>query len=1078
MKCSLLKRPILLVMAMLYFSIGTLAQNMLLNMSNVTVKQAMNELKNKSGYSFVYSAGDIDTNRKVDIKAANVTDAINQILDGQDVAYEIQDKNIIVKKLVAQQKHSPENIVSINGIVLDSKGLPLTGASVIEKGTMNGTQTDVDGKFTMSNVHSGSNLVISFMGYLDKTMTARPGASMKIILEEDSELLNEVVVIGYGTVRKSDLTGSIGSVKAGDINSFPSASMLQTISGKTSGMQVKQNTGAPGGTISVRIRGTNSIQGSNEPLYVIDGFPISGSPTNLNNADIESIEILKDASATAIYGSRGANGVVMITTKQGKSGESRIDFEASYSMQSVIKTLDLMNAKEYAQFYNLEQLNDTGKEFFTSEQIANFGTGYDWQKLLFRKAPIYQTNLSVSGGNDKTQFVIGGSIFLQDGIIEGSDYDRYSLQTKINHKVNRYFTINFTSNLTKWNTGRKDSVGGSRGTSIISSTISAPPTLSPYNSDGNYTELATEYPFIATDIINPINFIKEQSDKVSKHGELANVSLIFNPIPELTIKLLGGLQHNNQNSSVYRTREFLHSTGNASLSLSQFTSLLSENTVTYSKIFGNHSITALGGYTFQNFKTTAVSGSGSGFLSDVFNVYSLQSASTPGIPSSSYSKSVLISYLGRINYSFKNKYLLTVSIRRDGSSVFSQGNKWGNFPSAAFAWKASNENFLKDLHFLNNLKIRTSWGRTGSQAIGAYATLSTLASGRTVFDDALYNTFAPGSRLPGNLKWETTEQYDLGVDIGLWNRIDITVDGYVKNTKDLLNTVVLPSSSGYSSTIKNVGKVQNKGIDLSLDARVLTGPVYWNLAANISFYRNKVKKLYEGEDIYGGQINAIIVYDTSNILREGRPIGQFYGYKENGYDEKGKIIYQDLDKDGTITTKDRTYIGDPNPDFTYGFSSDLSFKNFGLNLFFQGSHGNDLFNASAISNTVDYGYGLNMPKEVYYDHWTESNRNAKYPSISYNTTVKVSDRFVEDGSYLRLRNIQLSYNVPTEKLHWNWVKGIQFYVSGQNLLTITDYSWWDPEVNSYGGSSSTSQGIDFNSYPSSKSYTVGAKIRF
>jgi hypothetical protein len=254
--------------------------------------------------------------------------------------------------------------------------------------------------------------------------------------------------------------------------------------------------------------------------------------------------------------------------------------------------------------------------------------------------------------------------------------------------------------------------------------------------------------------------------------------------------------------------------------------------------------------------------------------------------------------------------------------------------------------------------------------------------------------------------------------------------------------------------------------------------VYWNLAANISFNRNKVKKLYEGEDIYGGQINAIIVYDTSNILREGRPIGQFYGYKENGYDEKGKIIYQDLDKDGTITTKDRTYIGDPNPDFTYGFSSDLNFKNFGLNLFFQGSHGNDLFNASAISNTVDYGYGLNMPKEVYYDHWTESNRNAKYPSISYNTTVKVSDRFVEDGSYLRLRNIQLSYNVPTEKLHWNWAKGIQFYVSGQNLLTITDYSWWDPEVNSYGGSSSTSQGIDFNSYPSSKSYTVGAKIRF
>lgn len=1069
-------RCFLCILVLLFSPSMIFAQNQVIRLSgkNLTLMSAFKQIEKQTDYSIDFDANVIDTSIRIRevTQPMRLDQLMDVILENTSYQYSIENKHIFIKKA-----RLAENTRTVSGIVKDAAGVPIIGASVIEKGTTNGVVTDSDGYFKI-NVSPDAVLNISCLGYSSSDVNVGDRTQLDINIQEDTEYLNEVVVIGYGTVRRRDLTGAIGQVKADDINSYPAASMLQTISGKTSGMQVKQNTGAPGGTISVRIRGTNSIQGSNEPLYVIDGFPISGSPSNLNNSDIESIEILKDASATAIYGSRGANGVVMITTKQGKSGETRVDFDASYSIQSVIKTLDLMNAKEYAQFYNIEQLNDTGKEYFTDEQIAGFGEGYDWQGLLFRKAPIYQTSLSVSGGNEKTQFMVGGSIYMQDGIIKGSDYDRYSLQAKINHKVNKYFAINFTSSLTKWNTGRKDSVGGSRGTTIISSTISAPPTLTPYNDDGSYRIMATEYPFLATDIINPINFIKERENKVSKHGELANISLIFTPIPELTIKFMGGMQHYNQYSSGYTTREFLHSTGSASLGSSQMTSLLSENTVTYIKSFGKHSINVLGGYTFQNFKTTGVSGSGTGFLSDVFNVYSLQSASTPGIPSSSYSKSVLISYLGRINYNFDDRYLFTASIRRDGSSVFSKGNKWGNFPSAAFAWRVSNEEFMKDISAINNLKFRTSWGMTGSQAIGAYATLSRLYSGRTIFDDSLYNTFYPSSSLPGDLKWETTEQYDFGIDIGLWNRLDITIDGYIKNTKDLLNTVVLPPSSGYSSTIKNVGKVQNKGIDFSLDARILTGTLKWDLNGNISVNRNKVKKLYGGEDIYGGSINAIIINDTVNILREGHPIGAFYGYLEDGYDDKGKIIYRDLDNDGAITNNDKTFIGDPNPDFTYGLSTSLSYKDFELSLYLQGSHGNDLFNASAISNTVDYGYGLNMPKEVLYDHWTTDNTDAKYPSISYNTTIKVSDRFIEDGSYLRLRNIQLTYNVPTEKLHWNWIRSIQVYASAQNLFTITDYSWWDPEVNSYGGSSSTAQGIDFNSYPSAKSYTFGFRFGF
>lgn len=1065
-----------IVFALFLFVSLANAQNQKVQLSgaNLTLKAAFKQIEQQTEMSVDYDAEVINTSRQVPavVKTLTVNELLKQLFRNTGYTYTFEGSHILIK---VQQLESKKK--KVTGTITDETGLSVIGANVVEKGTTNGVITDLNGNF-MIEVADNAILKISYVGYSTSEMCVGNRTHLLIQIKEDTELLDEVVVIGYGVVKKSDLTGSVSSVKSGEVNAYPSANLLQAISGKTSGMEIKQNTGAPGGSISVRIRGANSIQGSNEPLYVVDGFPISGSPTNLNNSDVESIEILKDASATAIYGSRGANGVVMITTKQGKTGKTRVELDASYTTQSLIKKLDLMNATEYAQFYNMQQLNDTGKEYFTADQIAGFGEGYDWQDLIFRNAPILRTNLSIAGGNEKTQFMLGGSVYMQDGIIKGSDYDRYSLQAKINHKVNKYFAVNFSSSLTRAETDRKDGGGGARGSSMISSAISAPPTLTPYNEDGSYRILATEYPFVATDIINPINFINEQSNHVRKNSVLANVSFIINPISDLTIKIMGGIQNNDELTSGYKGLQFLHSSGSASLKAAQFTSLLSENTVNYSKKIGKHSFIALGGFTYQSFLDTNVSGSGTGFLNDVFDVYSLQSASTPGIPSSFYAKSVLLSYLARINYSFNDKYLLTASIRRDGSSRFSDGNKWGNFPSAAFAWRASNEDFLKEINALSNLKVRASWGKTGSQAVAAYATLNTLSNGKVIFDDALYNTFAPGTRLPGDLKWETTEQYDFGVDIGLWNHLNITLDGYIKNTSDLLNTVILPSSSGYTSTIRNVGKVQNKGFEASVDARILTGEVKWNVNANISFNRNKVKKLNGGEDIYGGSVNAVVISDETNILREGYPIGQFYGYLEDGYDDKGRIVIKDLDGDNVITKDDKTFIGDPNPDFIYGFTTDVSYKGFELSLFFQGSQGNDLFNASAISNTIDYGFGLNMPKEVFYNHWTLENVNAKYPAISYNTTVKVSDRFIENGSFLRLRNIQLTYNVPVKKLHWKWINDIQVYASGQNLLTFTKYSWWDPEVNSFGGASSTSQGIDFNSYPSSKSYTFGVRFGF
>lgn len=967
----------------------------------------------------------------------------------------------------------------IKGKITDDTGQALPGVNILEKGTTNGTFTEVDGTYSLNLKSSNAVLLISYIGYLSQEITVGTQTSIDVTLALDQEQLNEVVVVGYGVVKKSDLTGSLAQIKSKDINAFPATNVLQAMSGRAPGVQVTQNTGAPGGGISVRIRGTNSVQGSNEPLYVVDGFPTSGSnPTIINNSDIESIEILKDASATAIYGSRGANGVVLITTKQGKSGKIRVDYEGSYSQQTLRKKLELMNAKEYALFYNEQAANDKLTPYFTQAQIDGFGEGYDWQSLIFQKAPMQTHNLTVSGGNDKTRFSVSGSIFDQQGIVIGSDYKRYSLRANVNTDVSKKFSLSYGATLTNIETNRRNNSGNNRGASMIAAAISAPPTLTPYNDDGTYRVLATAYPFISNVLTNPLNYIYQQTDVVDANRVLANAALTFKPFEGLSIKIAGGIENSDDRNDVYTTTSFINSQGSASVSTSQGRSLLSENTISYIKTLGGkHSISAVAGFTYQDFLNTSLGASGVGFLSDVTETANLASANTPGIPSSGYSFATLLSYLGRVNYSYNNRYLATVSFRADGSSRYSEGNKWGYFPSAALAWRVSEEEFLKNSTLFSDLKIRASWGETGSQAISPYATLNNLSAGKTVFDDALYNTFAPGTRLPGNLKWETTEQADFGIDAGLFkDRLRLTIDYYIKNTRDLLNTVQLPSGFGFTSTIQNVGEIQNKGFEFALDARVIDKAFKWDLSTNIAFNRNKVVKLYNGADILGGSVAVTLINDNANLLREGEPMSVFYGYRRNGYNELGREIYKDLNGDGLINQLDKTIIGNPNPDFIYGINSTMSFKGLELSIFIQGTQGNDLLNVSSINNTLDYGFGLNMPREVYLNHWTPSNTNAKYPILSRSNTYNYSDRLVEDGSYLRLRNIQLAYNFPLATTAW--LRSAQIYASGQNLLTVTKYSWWDPETNSQGGANSIGQGIDHYSYPTAKSVTFGLRLGF
>jgi TonB-linked SusC/RagA family outer membrane protein len=1053
-----------------------------LSLREAPVEKVFREIERQTGYGFLYTKEMLAGLPQVTINVRNaqVKEVLNQCFKNEPLEYSIDKNTIVITRKVSATKTSVAEPVpalpppiEIHGRVVNQQGQPLQNVSVLITGTQTGTTTNSEGRFTI-NAPDDKNIVleISSVGYQTKKVNVGKQTEINIVLEVDIAGLNDVVVVGYGTQKKSDLTGSLSQVKGDDINAFPTTNVFQALSGRSSGVQVMQSTGAPGASVSIRIRGSNSIRGSNEPLYVVDGFPIN-NPTVLNNADIESIEILKDASSTAIYGSRGANGVVLITTKKGKAGKNIIDFETSYSTKYLIRKLDLMNAKQYATLYNIKAANDGVAPYFTQSEIDKFGRGFDWQDFIYQPAPFLTSSLNISGGNDKTKFSVSGSVLNQDGIIKGSNYDRYSFRSNIDHEFNDKFSAQLSTIFTRINTDTKNSGGGARGNTLISSQF-APPTLTPDNDDGSYRILAPAYPFVAPDLINPLNFINEQSTIIKANINLINGSLIYRPIKEITVKISGGVENRDDRTDSYTTRKFLNSDGSASVNTGQYTSLLNENTINYTKTFNQaHDISVLAGVTYQDFLNTSLSGSGAGFLSDAFQTYDLNAAGTPGIPGSGYSKSVLLSYLGRINYSFKNKYLATVSYRADGSSKFSKGNKWGYFPSAALAWRVSDENFLKNSNLISNMKLRASWGMTGSQAIGPYVTLNQLSSGIVVFNDALYNAFAPGTQLPGDLKWETTEQMNFGVDFGIINNhINITADYYIKNTSDLLNTVSLPSSLGFTQTIQNVGKVQNKGFEFNVNAHILSGKLKWDVNANISFNKNKVVKLYNGEDILTGS-GVLALQGTTSILREGRPIGQFFGYLEDGYDDKGKIKYQDLEPDNKLTGDDRTYIGDPNPDFIYGFTSGLSYKNFTLDIFLQGSYGNDLFNLSSVAYAYDFVSGLNMIKDVLTDSWTPDHTNAKYPITSRNTSVNVSDRFIEDGSYLRLKNIQLAYNLPLKNWGVNKVlESLQLYASGQNLLTFTKYSGWDPEVNS------TGFGIDNNSYPMSKTVTFGIRARF
>lgn len=967
---------------------------------------------------------------------------------------------------------------SITGRVTDEQGKPLAAVSISAKGKILSTSTNEDGLYEI-NAELGDILLFRYVGYASQEISVTQ-RTINVTMSVQEEALDEVVVVGYGTLKKRDITGSVASVSGEKMSEYVVSNPIQALQGRAAGVVVTTNSGSPNGNFTVRIRGSNSIRGGNDPLYIIDGMP--SSPSSINSLDVESVEILKDASATAIYGSRGANGVVLITTKRGKSETSSIAYDGNYGIQSQINKLDLMDATEWAKFYNEQQLNDVGKAFFTDEQVASMGKGVDWQSLVFQNAPIQNHNLTFSGGNEKVRVLLSGSIMARDGIIANSGYDKYNLRSNIDYNFNQKLSLQLNMSYARTSRLDQNSGGGNRGGSLIGGAFASPPSLQAYNEDGSYKNLQLAYPFISNALFNPINIINEESNKTFANLTNINAALNYELFKGLNIRSSFGIENNDYQSDFYRTSKYLYGASSATISNTHDLTLVNENTLNYNTQIGNHEFDAVGGFTYQEYVGRGSSLSGSDFISDAPETGQISGAAIFGTPSSSYTKWALMSYLGRLNYSYKGKYVATISARSDGSSRYSDGDKWGFFPSAALAWRISEEQFLKDVSWLSELKLRAGYGRTGSTAIGPYTTLNMLSQGKTPINGDMGTFYAPSTTLPANLKWETTDQINVGLDIGLLsNRLRITADYYDKMTKDLLNAVILPPSSGYSSTIRNIGKMSNKGIELMVDGDIINNEkLTWSISANISTNKNKVISLYGGEDIYGSTVSLSYINDFIHLIREGEPMGVFFTYKENGYTDNGNLQYIDVDNNGTLSVADKMITGNPYPDFTYGLNSNLNYKGFDLAFFFQGSYGNDIFNVGETAN-LDQGMGLNLRREVLYSHWrpdntAAENASAKYPRLSRSIAIQYSDRFVEDGSYLRLKNVSLAYNVPLQKLGINWCNQFKVYVSAQNIWTLTKYSGMDPEVNSWGGNINI--GLDYLTYPNVKTVTFGARIQF
>ena len=979
----------------------------------------------------------------------------------------------------------------ISGIVKDQAGIPVIGANVIVKGTTNGVITGLDGDFLLE-VPENATLEISYIGYMTQSIPINGKTTFNIILEEDTQKLDEVVVLGYGAgQRKQDLSASVGVLNnTEDLVARPVTSTESMLQGQLAGVTVQANGGDPTATPSIVIRGQGSQNGDNV-LWVVDGVP--GAPIASMN-DIETIVVLKDAASAAIYGAQsGAGGVILVTTKKAKEGKTSLSYDATFGVRKASNVIEPLNAEEQLEMRKLSYANagltlPTGWDLTKNPWVGTTRT--NWMDEILQDALTQEYNLSVSGGNEKSNYAFSGNYTDQTGIIKNSGYERFAVRANIGSHVkpwlNTGLNINFTRSLTKF------AKSNSYDYSIIRSAMLYLPTL--------YVGDKTEDDSYAWLSANPRTYVNTAKD------ELKSINVFTSAFAEIKIldclkfrQNLGISYSVNDRASYYNreTGEGKASNGRAGKSDNFWQNLTAESLVTFDKTFNKlHHLNVVAGFTYEKSDWGGKTMNASNFPTDITQDFDMSQALNIETPASYRGQAVLVSLLGRANYTFKDRYIFTASFRRDGSSRFAPGNKFANFASGAVAWTISEEEFIKNLNIFSNLKLRFSYGQTGNQAISSYQTIASLAPSNYPLDGTLSSGFA-GQTYKGplndKLKWETTDQYNVGLDMGFWNnRISLSANYYYKKTNDLLQNVSIPNSTGYTTMWTNFGHVKNKGLELT-GKIIALDKKDWTLDfdGNISFNKNEIGGLTA--DQYANQL----WYSAKEVFlqRNGLPIGTLFGYIEDGFydniaevradpiyakasdDEArrmiGEIKYLDKNNDGKITSEDRAIIGDTNPDFIYGLNANLRWKNLTLGLFFQGTHGNDIFNG----NLTNIGMSsiANITQDAYDSRWTPENAaNAKWPRVTTAMTrdMKLSDRYVEDGSYFRLKTINLNYNFGSV------IKGISnlsVFGTVTNVFTITGYSWFDPDVNAF-GSDASRRGVDIFSYPSSRTYSIGFKL--
>jgi TonB-linked SusC/RagA family outer membrane protein len=973
--------------------------------------------------------------------------------------------------------------ITITGTVTDSSGSSLPGVTVLVIGTTNKTVTDANGGYKLENVPANATLKFSFVGMQSREVTIDGKTTINVILTDEVVGIDEVVVIGYGTVRKSDLTGAVSSVTARDIEKQPVTSISQALQGKASGVVITSNSGAPASNMKVRIRGANSLQGSNEPLYIVDGVALNIGISDINVNDIESIEVLKDASSTAVYGSRGANGVIMITTKRGKNEATQVQATVNFGMSQLAKKYELLDAGSFAELVNVYKPN-----YFSETQIADYkkNGGVDWQDEVFQAGISKDYQLGISGGSASTKYYISGNYIDQKGIVTGSKMSKFAVRSNISTDITKKlkFDLNlFASRLKTLNTGDN----GSKGSPLWNTPL-FPPTFPIYTAAGQWNRTDN---LSGPGLMNPLMVLKERYNDYNSNSMGLSSKLSYNIVDDLRLDVVFGADNNSGTNGSITNKWMNPTTTAASLSESSSFTWQNSNILTYHKeIAGAHDLTVMAANEQSEFNYRGFGASGTDInpISVGYNNLGIANGKNISSYQTQYS---LQSFLGRLSYTYLDKYFLTATYRADGTSKFQGKNKWGYFPATALAWRVSEESFMKEQDFISNLKLRGSWGITGNQGIDAYATIAKIGAMSNSFG---LPSFVPGSIVVGadnpDLKWETTTQTNIGIDVSaLKGRINLSADYYIKNTSDLLHYSMITAYNGGGGINKNIGEMENKGFEINLSGTPVSGKEFtWNANFNISAYKNKLLSLGKDTLMMGGIYAAGMLQESAFAIKVGESLGSFWGYEWQGvyttaeateaakYGFKpGDNKYLDYNNDGIIDSKDKHIIGNALPDYVWGFDNTFSYKNFELNIMLQAVAGRKILNTVYASATTILSDATAISHVDGLDYWSTSNENASFasPTTSTGRNFIESTQFLQDGSYVKFKNIGLSYNISKKQIKFTDLK---LTVSGQNLLTFTKYKGYDPESSTSGND--IDGAIDVGAYPNSRAITFSLQANF